>query len=172
MITFRRMEGTELERIAEIDRSEHVTQYYVYKDGGLERKDVDWQIGGWSAGELEENLRAWRPFFDCGGIMLGAFDGSALIGFAIYRPRLTKDMAQYAVLYVSSDYRGRGVGSELTENVIGLARADGSNKLYVSATPSVATVEFYRRHGFEVTSEANPELLELEPEDIHMTMEL
>jgi ribosomal protein S18 acetylase RimI-like enzyme len=104
--------------------------------------------------------------------MLGAFDGSVLVGFAIYRPRLTKDMAQYAVLYVSRDHRGQGVGCALTDKVMGLARADGSNKLYVSATPSVATVEFYRRRGFEVTREPNRDLLELEPEDIHMTMKL
>ena len=166
------MNSSELERIAEIDRSERVTQYYVYTDGDLERRDVDWQVAGGSADELEENLRAWRPFLDRDGTMLGAFVGGALVGFVIYRPRLPVDMGQLAVLYVNRDYRRKGIGSTLTEQVIGLARADGARKLYVSATPSVATVEFYRRRGFEVTRESNRELLELEPEDIHMTMEL
>jgi ribosomal protein S18 acetylase RimI-like enzyme len=166
------MEPTELGRIAEIDRSEDVTEDYVYKDGALERHDVDWQVGRWSDEQLAALLAAWRPLLDGGGVMLGAFDGQVLVGFAIYRPRLTDDMAQYAVLYVSRDYRRQGVGSALTEKVLGLARADGSRRLYVSATPSVPTVEFYRSHGFEVTREPHPELLELEPEDIHMTMEL
>jgi hypothetical protein len=53
-----------------------------------------------------------------------------------------------------------------------MARADGSNRLYVSATPSAATVDFYRHRGFEVTRAPDRELLALEPEDIHMTMEL
>jgi ribosomal protein S18 acetylase RimI-like enzyme len=172
MIEIRTMNGSELERIAEIDRSEHVTQYYVCTGGDLERRDVDWQISRWSSDELEEYLSAWRPFFDCGGIMLGAFDGSALVGFAIYRPRLTDDMGQYAVLYVSRDYRGQGIGCSLTDRVMEMARADGSNRLYVSATPSAATVDFYRHRGFEVTRAPDRELLALEPEDIHMTMEL
>jgi len=37
---------------------------------------------------------------------------------------------------------------------------------------AVATVELSRSRGFAVTSEPNRELLELEPQDIHMTMEL
>jgi ribosomal protein S18 acetylase RimI-like enzyme len=172
MITIRRMKCSELARIAEIDRSEHVTEYYVYRDGALERRDVDWHVARWSDDELDANLRAWRPLFDSGGIMLGVFSGEALVGFAIYRPRLTEDTAQYAVLYVSRHQRRQGLGSALTEEVKGLARADGAKTLYVSATPSVATVEFYRRHGFEVTREPNQALLDLEPEDIHMTMEL
>jgi GNAT superfamily N-acetyltransferase len=159
MITMRRMNIAELERIAEVDRSEHVTQYYVYQDGGLERKDVDWRVGRWSAGELEANLAAWRPLVDRGGTMFGAFEDADLVGFAIYRPHLTPDMGQFAVLYVSRDYRHQGIGATLTEEVVGLARADGARKLYVSATPSVSTVEFYRRHGFDVTSEPHPELL-------------
>ena len=166
------MNGSELERIAEIDRSEHVTQYYVHQDGGLELKDVDWQVVRWSADELEANMKAWRPLLDRGGVMLGAFEDADLIGFAIYRPHLTEYMGQFAVLYLNRDFRRRGLGSALTEEVIWLARADGARKLYVSATPSVATVEFYRSRGFEVTSEPNRELLELEPQDIHMTMEL
>ncbi len=172
MISIRHMKSSELDRIAEIDRSEHVTQCYVYKDGALELRDVDWQVPRWTADELEASMRAWRPFVDRGGTMLGAFVGRALVGFAIYHPRLTEDMAQYAVLYVSKDYRRQGIGSALTERVIGLARAGGARKLYVSATPSVATVEFYRSHGFEPTGEPNQALLELESEDIHMTMEL
>jgi GNAT superfamily N-acetyltransferase len=166
------MNSSELERITEIDRSEHVTQYYVHKDGGLERKDVDWKVARWSADELEANMEAWQPLVDRGGVLLGAFEAADLVGFAIYRPHLTEYMGQFAVLYVNRDSRHQGIGSTLTEEVIGLAREDGARKLYVSATPSVATVEFYRSRGFEVTSEPNPELLELEPEDVHMTMEL
>jgi hypothetical protein len=39
--------------------------------------------------------------------------------------------------------------------------------MYISATPSENTVNFYLRRGAVVTSEPDPELFEFEPEDIH-----
>ena len=43
--------------------------------------------------------------------------------------------------------------------------------LYVTATPTMGTVDFYRSLGFRPTDQPLPELLELEPDDIHMRME-
>jgi hypothetical protein len=43
----------------------------------------------------------------------------------------------------------------------------GAAGLYVSATPSENTVDFYRRRGCRITPDADPELLAPEPEDIH-----
>jgi ribosomal protein S18 acetylase RimI-like enzyme len=177
VIEIRRLEPKELERIGEIDRTEHVTQAYVCIEGSLQRQDVEWRIPPWAkAGRgdhsVQGNIEAWRLYLDRGGSLLGALDGPRLVGFAIYLPRLTETMAQFAVLYVSSGRRGQGIGSRLTEEVIALARADGADDLYVSATPSAPTVDFYRAHGFEVTPDPYPELLELEPEDIHMVLRL
>ena len=44
--------------------------------------------------------------------------------------------------------------------------------MVVSATPSLNTVRFYQRLGYEPMAEPLPELLELEPEDVHMQKEL
>jgi ribosomal protein S18 acetylase RimI-like enzyme len=171
------MKNSEISRIREIDCSEHVTSYYVYRDGKLETREVDWHVSRWSKDDhpehsVQSRIRAWKPLLDNGGTMLGVFDEDKLVGFVIYRPHLTEDTAQLAVLYVSNGYRGRGIGSALTEEVIKLARADGAKKLYVSATPSVPTVSFYRNRGFELAKKVNKELFELEPEDIHMIVEL
>jgi N-acetylglutamate synthase-like GNAT family acetyltransferase len=73
---------------------------------------------------------------------------------------------------VSRSQRRKGIASLLTEEVARLARADGASRLYVSATPSVSTVEFYRSRGFELTDEPNEELFALEPDDIHMVRRL
>jgi ribosomal protein S18 acetylase RimI-like enzyme len=172
MIKIRRMKSSELERIAEVDRSEHVTHDYVCKDGSLELKEVDWRIPPWSADGLRANIKAWRPILDRGGVMLGAFVDGALVGFAIYRPHLSPGTAELAGLYVSNDYRRRGIGSALTREIMGLAKADDAQMLYVSSAPTAPTVEFYRSHGFELAQEPNQELYELEPEDIHMTRAL
>jgi ribosomal protein S18 acetylase RimI-like enzyme len=171
------MKNSEIERIGEIDCSEHVTSYYVHKGGKLGRRDVDWHVSRWSKDDhpkhsVQSRIRAWKPMLDNGGTMLGVFEQDKLVGFAIYRPDLSEDTAQLAVLYVSNGYRGRGTGIALTKEVIKLALADGAEKLYVSATPSVPTVSFYRSLGFELAEEVNKELFELEPEDIHMIMDL
>ncbi|MDN7425526.1 hypothetical protein QZM72_04135 [Burkholderia sp. AU45388] len=49
-----------------------------------------------------------------------------------------------------------------------LARAMGAARLYVSATPSRRTIDFYLRLGFTVNPSPDPELYALEPEDIHL----
>jgi hypothetical protein len=53
-----------------------------------------------------------------------------------------------------------------------LARADGARRLYVSATPTRATVDFYLRQGFEPLVVPNEKLFALEPDDIHMESRL
>jgi ribosomal protein S18 acetylase RimI-like enzyme len=109
---------------------------------------------------------------DRGGSMFGAFDNEALVAFVIYNQNLSQGMAQLAMLYVSRSYRSRGIGALLTEKATQLAKADGANKIYVSATPTAATVHFYMGQGFELTREINQRLYELEPDDIHMIKSL
>jgi ribosomal protein S18 acetylase RimI-like enzyme len=161
------MPASELHRVGEIDRSEHVTREHSYRAGSLQSRDVDIRVPNWS-----QTGAAWRPILERGGTLIGAFDAAALAGFAIYRPRLTQEMANLAVLHVSRSYRRQGVASLLTGEVMRLARADGARHLYVSATPSGTAVAFYRSHGFEPTDQPNAELFALEPDDIHMVKAL
>jgi len=177
VITIRHMEASELGRIGEIDRSEHVTQEYSYRRGSLERRAVDVAVPRWSrSGDHEHSVQgrinAWQPILDGGGTLVGASDADTLAGFAIYQPHLAEDMANLSVLHVSRSYRRKGIGSLLAGEVARLARADGARRLYVSATPSDPAVEFYRSHGFEPTDEPNEALFALEPDDIHMILEL
>lgn len=177
MIAIRHMARSELERIREIDRSEHITLLYSYRHGSLEERSADEHVPAWSeSGEGEHSvhahLRAWRPILERGGTLVGAFDADVLAGIAIYRPRLAEGLANLAVLHVSRRHRREGVASRLVAEVARLARADGARRLYVSATPSGSAVGFYRSQGFEPTDEPNAELFALEPDDIHMTLEL
>lgn len=176
-ILLRHMAPAELERIGEIDRSEHIAGQYIYRGGSLERRAVDivatpWSRSGDGPHSVAAHLAAWRPILERGGTLVGAFEESTLVGVAIYRPHLAENMGDLAVLHVSRSHRGRGVGALLTEEVVRLARADGARRLYVSATPTVATVDFYRARGFAPTDEPHAELFALEPDDIHMIREL
>lgn len=177
MIAIRHMAASELVRIGEIDRSEHVTVEYAYRGGVLEKRAVDIRAPTWSpVGDHEHSVQGkihdWQPTLDRGGTLVGAFDAETLAGFAIYRPRLAEGMANLSALFVSRSYRRTGVGSLLTGEVARLARGDGARRLYVSATPSGPTVEFYLRQGFEPTDEPDAALFALEPDDIHMILAL
>ncbi len=177
MISIGKMEHSELHRIDEIDRSEEVERAYEYQHEGLHLKDVHWSMPRWDTeGQGEHSvtgkIAAWRAWLADGGTMLGAFDAEALVAFAIYRPQLSPGMAQLAVLHVSRACRRQGLGAALAAKVIEMARSDGKTSLYVSGAPTEGTVKFYQSLGFRPTPEVNRELFELEPEDIHMTMEL
>jgi hypothetical protein len=64
----------------------------------------------------------------------------------------------------------------LGQRLFGLAAVEakkrGAKRMYISATPSQHTVAFYLRLRCEVTPEPDPELLALEPEDIHFVYDL
>jgi ribosomal protein S18 acetylase RimI-like enzyme len=73
---------------------------------------------------------------------------------------------------VTRTYRRKGIACALTNEVVQRARADGARRLYVSATPTRATVEFYMKQGFEPLAAPNERLFVLEPDDIHMELKL
>jgi GNAT superfamily N-acetyltransferase len=69
---------------------------------------------------------------------------------------------------VSDGYRKAGIGGRLSDELERIARTAGDTELVVSATPSENTVRFYVSRGFAPMEEPFPELLELEPEDVHL----
>lgn len=175
MTTIRRMAISELGRIAEIDRSEHITQQYVSRGGILEVVDVDIRAPRWGEpGEhtVQHRVESWAPLVEAGGVLLGAFDRDRLVGFAIYEPSISEGLANLAVLHVTRTNRREGIGCRLTTEVVRLARADGAQRLYVSATPTRATVDFYMRQGFEPLATPNERLFARKPDDIHIEMRL
>jgi ribosomal protein S18 acetylase RimI-like enzyme len=105
-------------------------------------------------------------------VALGAFAGERLVGIGIMVPHIRPGIAQLAFLHVSNGYRVRGIGRHLSDELERVACEQGDARMVVSATPSLNTVRFYRRRGFEPMEEPLPELYELEPEDVHMEKQL
>jgi ribosomal protein S18 acetylase RimI-like enzyme len=120
---------------------------------------------GW--GWMARKIKKWQDVLRW-DVVLGAFDGKRLIGLASIRFCLSGNTAQLVSLYVDREYRRRGIATQLTREIICLARESGAGKLYVPATPSESAVGYYISQGFHPTHEVNQELFELEPEDIHM----
>jgi GNAT superfamily N-acetyltransferase len=176
-IAYRPLVAADLAHIGDIDRSERIETLYVQQGSRLEVRHGDWSAPRWfSEGEGEHSVAHQRAecerYLAAGGIAQGAFAGGRLVGIGIVRPHIRPGVAQFAFLYVSNEYRASGIGRHLSDELERLAREQGHTAMVVSATPSLNTVRFYLRRGFEPMSEPLPELYELEPDDVHMQKRL
>jgi predicted N-acetyltransferase YhbS len=171
-IAYRRLVAADLCRIGEIDRTERIEALYVQHGADLVRREGDWSSPKWREGKGEHSIAHQQAqcegYLAAGALGLSAFEGERLVGIGLVTPHLRPGIAQLAFLHVSDGYRGQGVGSRLTAELEWLAREQGDRMIVVSATPSENTVRFYLRRGFEPMADPLPELLELEPEDVHM----
>jgi len=171
-VVIREITRREIERIwDEIDRSEIVEGIYYLRNGELVLEEERYDIRGWPPGEREQYTPILIDCFDRGGHFYGAFENGKMVGIAGLGSKFIgndKDQLQLKFLHVSSAYRRKGLGKTLFEKTVEKAREMGARRLCISATPSQNTIGFYRRLGCTVTEELNPELYELEPEDIHL----
>ena len=170
---YRLLGADELERLRELDRSEHITTVYTTDGTTLVPHAVDWHDPGWHDGSGDHSfahmIEFCRGHLDTGARALGCFaaDGP-LVGLGVMTPEIEPGVAQLAFLHVSQAYRRLGIASELVDRLVDWAREAGAREIYVSATPGESAVSFYQRAGFRITDRPNPALLALEPEDIHL----
>lgn len=174
---YRQLGVDELGAIRDIDRTERVEELYVQHGTRLELRAGDWNASAWDAdGSGEHSVAAQRTWLEsavgAGSIAVGAYEGDRLVGIGVVTRHVRPGVAQFAYLYVSNGYRGRGIGGRLSDELERIALEAGDTAMVVSATPSHNTVDFYRRRGYEPMAEPLPELLSLEPEDIHMAKSL
>lgn len=177
MIEIHTLTVEDLSLIAEIDRSEQVNFAYRVEQGILKKYAVDWDVPSWyqyGTGEhsVHRKIAGLRPVLTDGGLLLGAYDQDTLLGLAVIQPRFEPGMARLAFLHVSRPHRGRGVGKALWAEAELIARTHNATKIYVSATPSGPTVDFYRNLGCTLAATPHPALFAMEPEDIHLVRAL
>ncbi|TML04722.1 MAG: GNAT family N-acetyltransferase [Actinobacteria bacterium] len=161
----------EVELIWTLDRSEVHHHTYEVHGGQLVRRPKYFEVPGWRPDAPEKETPLLLDCFDRGGTFLGMFDAETLIGIGVLESACVgraNDQMQLAYLYVSRAYRGRGVGMQLFEAALSIAREAGANALYVSATPTENTVDFYLNRGCILALEPDPRLLAAEPADIHL----
>src|SRR5215211_7107577 len=154
-----------------IDRSEFIENIYRLQDGNLVLEPHNFQANGWPPGKPETDGPEFERCFERGGIFHAMFDGTRLVGVAIVDPKrhgVGSDLVQLKFLHVGHGYRGQGTGASLFQRAVETSRAVGAAGLYVSATPSQNTVDFYMRRGCRLLGTPDPELFALEPEDVHL----
>lgn len=170
-LDLRLLEKADIARIWTIDRAEVIDGLYELVDGVLTLRPHHFEAHGWPPGEDDLYTPILLDCFDHGGWFCGAFNGESLLGVAVLEGRFIgplRDMLQLKFLHVSRSARGQGLGVRLFEEARAAALARGARRLYVSATPSRHTIDFYLHRGCRVTAEPDPHLFALEPGDIHL----
>jgi predicted N-acetyltransferase YhbS len=171
MTSGRPLTRDEIEDVWTLDRSERVENVYRLAKGELRLERVASDLQGWPPGEAAKYTPLLVECFDRGGWFHGLFDGASLVGVAVLDAKFlgpSRDLLQLKFLHVGQARRRQGLGSRLFGLARREARARGARRLYVSATPTENTVDFYLRLGCVLAREVDPELYALEPEDIHL----
>lgn len=174
-ISYRDLNGNEVLRFEEIDRTEEITHIWYVRDDEMVLEEEHWHLTGWPPDELPRQREHLRECMESGGSAWGAFDGERLVGIAVLDGRWYGTAGETLDMYfmhVSNGYRHQGIGKLLTELVKERAREMGAKRLFVSGLPSLNTIGFYMAMGFDRAREVDPRLYEREPDDVHMDMEL
>ena len=171
----RELTRSEVPYIWQIDRREIIDNVYHLRDGKLVLKPEHFDMHGWPPGEPEHYTPILLDCFGRGGHFWGAFAGELLIGVVVLENRFigsAQDTLQLKFLHVSSNFRKQGLGKKLFLLAVERAIELEAKKLYISATPSENTINFYLNLGCVLASEIDEELYALEPEDIHFEFDL
>ncbi|MEZ4770516.1 MAG: GNAT family N-acetyltransferase [Caldilineales bacterium] len=167
----RRLSRADISLIWTIDRSEVIEGIYALEEGELVLRPEHFEAAGWPPGEADLYGPILLDCYDRGGWFCGLFEGNRLIGVAVLESKFIgrdRDQLQLKFLHVGNGYRGQGLGTKLFDLARDEARRRDARQLYISATPSQNTIDFYLRRGCHVTPEPDPALFALEPEDIHL----
>jgi ribosomal protein S18 acetylase RimI-like enzyme len=173
-IRVQELPAADLDRIREIDRAENVRFKYVYEAGELRPVEINHQIPTWTDAMVVEAQEMLAPKL-AEGVFLGAFGGNKLVGVAVLGGEFIgarSQQLQMAFLYVSNGYRRRGVAKQLMDEVCRHAREKGAEQLYISATETESALGFYLSYGCRLAATVDPLLYEIEPTDIHLTLDL
>ena len=168
-----RTQAPAAELVGWIDRAEEIRLNYRHEDGALVVVPVEFDVPPWFVDDEGEHTVASQiaflePILERGAVALAATIDESPVGVAVVEPHFEVDMTWFAWLHVTSEARRRGVASALWEAAVDLAIQGGDRSMYVSATPSESAVGFYLSRGCELADPPHPDLLALEPEDIHL----
>jgi predicted N-acetyltransferase YhbS len=170
-MNIRVLQRDEIPLIWQIDRREVIHNVYYVRAGKLILEPEYYDMQGWPPGEAEHYTEILADCYDHGGIFWGAFENDRLVGVSILEDKFIgaqRDTLQMKFLHVSRDCRKQGLGTRLFQLAAEKAKEMGAKKLYISATPSENTVNYYMRLGCVLATEVDAELFALEPEDIHL----
>lgn len=154
------------------NRRQEVSKCWRREQGIWVLKDVDF-VEDWNESQYEFLVKCLKNTVHTGGVVLGAFSGEKLVGFASVESRHFGSRGQYVQLsciHVSSECRGEGLGKQLFRYAGYGAKKLGAKKLYISAHPAQETQAFYHALGCVEAGEYDGELAELDECQLEYTL--
>lgn len=172
MLEYRKLKLEEAERIAEIDATHYIKNVWRMNEATGEYRlvEINWTDRelpngfGWHLNRFKETLKN-------GGTAFGCFDENTLIGYATIDKEIIGKQEKYVLLdqlFVSQNYRGKGIGKALFKMCAKQAAEYGAEKLFVCAGSAENTIAFYKRMGCVPATERNEMLYEEDPRDIQL----
>lgn len=155
-------------------RKQEVTKCFRKIDGEWVIKEIPF-IDDWTENDYTELIQCLRNTICTGGFVAGAFSDDKLKGFVSVEPAIFGGDNRYmdlSSIHISSDYRHKGIGTELFRMAKEWAKEHHAKKLYISAHSAVESQEFYRAMGCVEAAEYNKEHVEKEPCDCQLECEL
>lgn len=172
---FKELGFDEIAKIREIDRAEEIFKMYKFENGQLLLYPDYQLVDGFTLEEINQIIQRQERLLSENGKIMGVFSDKVLIGVASLESKkrgIEKEYCKMDILYVSKDFRGLKIAQQLLDWTKKEAIRFGAKKLYISATPTQNTVDFYLNNGAKITQELDNELFTLEPEDIHLEISL
>lgn len=172
-VKIRKLQRDELELFQKMDRSETVTQSYRYVDGNIELFQEGFDIDVFPPGDKERIQREFYHIFDEGGSILGAFWEGEFVGIVAVESNFIgsrKNKLNLENFFVTDGFRGKGIGRALMNAARETAGNMGAEILYISATASKNTVDFYMSCGAELSREVDPVIYAKADDDIHLEL--
>lgn len=167
----RTLDAGQLASLWSIERRELVDEVYRVEAGQLRLERRHYDTRGWPEGEPESQAPLLRACLERGGVCRGVFAATRLVAASVLDGAPVGDypqLRQLSFLHVGHDWRGRGLASMLYRRCLADARALGAAGLYISATSTRRTVDFYLGRGARLASHPDRVLFSLEPDDIHL----
>ena len=129
--------------------SQKTTKMWIKKDGNWALTDVS-ILREWSPEKRIWISEYMRQQIHRGGVTVGAFYRTRLIGFFCVDGVLSGKSAKYAnltMLFIDDAWKRNGIGKTLFQEACHHAKALGAEKMFISAIPSVETIAFYFKMG-------------------------
>jgi GNAT superfamily N-acetyltransferase len=139
-------------------------------------EDCFYDVLQWDADHLQYDPPKLKQLYRQNAELIGAFDlNGKMLGISVVSNQLIQDYPNAKLLhyfYVDADHQGQGIGLQLMQAAKSAAQQLGAKSLYISATPSKRTVDFYIKQGAKLLAQPDQQLWQLEPEDIHLLCEI
>lgn len=151
------------------------TNRVLFKENHQYNIKADRFVEQWDEEKKKLVIQSLQNCIISGGIVIGAFTDSDLIGFASVEGELfgtNKEYLELSYIHVSYEFRNSGIGKKMFELCCKEAKETGAKKLYISAHPSLETQDFYRAVGCTYAVEINQEIYNKETLDIQLEFTL